>query len=401
MSLRSSSFEGSGIAKELNIEAVATLITEIHEQWLVTHIPDIPNITEKLATLQNKAIEAARVQFSSNSHPFTDSSRFLKDVFQEGTGSQFITISTGTETITPSSTLSYPSRVLADILLTSSIFKERAAAFQNCTECHLWDKLRKHARIELSERHRSLTDPVLTTAAAICQEIIAENQVIDEDLKERYALQGPTTKYSSGSSSEPTDISAWVVLDQEVAIPSQCVATGINFHGTLDHVMTIVNAEDALACINAGQRLSMDSSYLPTNMALNVTEAKAMDSMNGKATKDQVLSEGAAVCVFTRRNAVVNALTNGLQWRFYLIRKTPQSQSETPKADDMTPSPTKKPRRSDPQSETNSAKKPFTYSETFNLSVIDNLELILKLLVLATIGNANDFVELVKYCRKS
>ncbi|KAF7364024.1 hypothetical protein MSAN_01061100 [Mycena sanguinolenta] len=261
---------------------------------------------------------------------------------------------------------------LADVLCNNLIFSEAATALQ---QCPMWVKTSRHVQLHLEVSSRTVIDSILIWASDIAQDLIIRFPELDESLQLRHGF-GPQ-KGTVKIGDQVHDIHSWVALHQGITIPPQIVSPGVSLHGKLNYVAGILDASMVDEDLNDGKRLRNlnVSTGLQRANFVNITEANSLNIM--AQHYDQALGEGAAICAYADRNSTVDVLTNGFLWSFIQVQK-----SSTVKTQQL-----------------NSAEaKPFKYALTRQLDIERDLTMILKLLVLAILGDADDFHLLSECC---
>ncbi|KAJ7217035.1 hypothetical protein GGX14DRAFT_601810 [Mycena pura] len=210
----------------------------------------------------------------------------------------------------------------------ASVYDEAAMSLQ---ESPLWRGVREHVIMEIETSCRTAIDLVLLTAVNLAQRHICETPEIDDALRIRHSLVHPA----------PYDFrtASWVAIQQDVDIPGQSVRRGLAFNGIIDYLLTIVStkrvaharhafldASNVYGGLGAEERLFK----IHDTLAAAIIEAKTKWSMKTKTTMAQVASQGAALCILAKRTAVINTLTNGVEWRFFRISKESDQVSPAP-----------------------------------------------------------------------
>ncbi|KAJ6542415.1 hypothetical protein B0H10DRAFT_1381540 [Mycena sp. CBHHK59/15] len=206
---------------------------------------------------------------------------------------------------------------------------------------------------------------VVLTAINLVQQDIVLDESVDTTLSQRQSL--PDTKRLSGFSNE---IRSWVVLQQEAEIPDQDLKVGLALHGVIDYILGVVSAKQveikSHMCQYSPRYLISISCSQINFLARNSITRHLLNKPLAKDSEGQVLVQGAALCVLSKRPAVMNILTNGLNWVFYKISEVPDA---------------------------GAAGKPFKASKTRTLSVLEPEELpvILRLLKTSILSSPGAF----------
>ncbi|KAJ6611151.1 hypothetical protein B0H10DRAFT_2057735 [Mycena sp. CBHHK59/15] len=313
------------------------------ESIVKEHFPGGPG-SKAWTTLQKKVL-ADNKKTPKLSRPFTDGKSFYADLF-EGPPAP-ISLREDKNPVSPAQPHPY---------------QEAAGALQGNP---LWKGVKDHIIMANETGCRTAIDMVVLTAINLAQQDIVLDDSVDTTLSQRHSL--PDTKcLLDGFSNE---IRSWVVLQQEVEIPDQDLKVGLTFHGVLDYILGVVSTTqvDIKPHRFLGAQL-YDSAFAEQTIRKSlssIVEAKSMYTMNQNA-HGQVLVQGAALCILSKRPAVVNILTNGLDWVFYKISKVPDA---------------------------GAAGKPFKASRTRMLSVLEPEELpvILRLLKTSILSSPDEF----------
>ncbi|KAJ7191641.1 hypothetical protein GGX14DRAFT_481196, partial [Mycena pura] len=286
----------------------------------------------------------------------------------------------------------------------------------------LWRGVQKHVVMEKSTSYRTAIDLVLLTAVNLAQRRICESPETDDALRIRHRLVRAATN------DLPT--ASWVAIQQDVDIPGQ---SGLACNGTLDYLLTIVSTDNVaharrpghtfldVADVYGSAEARLGDIHSAAAALTGITVARTARSMDRDETAVQVASQGAALCVLAKRAAVINALTNGVEWRFYQISQEPdqgsaaapsdehnagagprQKASATRSPPDPRPSslrraPASKPNSSPlPTASARSTPGPFTIAATRKLDIFAgrNLAAVLRLLTVSILSNPEEFGKL-------
>ncbi|KAJ7789774.1 hypothetical protein B0H14DRAFT_2943222 [Mycena olivaceomarginata] len=289
-------------------------------------------------------------------------------------------------------------------------------AARNLQENILWRGVREHVVMEKEMSCRTAIDLILLTAVDLAQRHISEKPELDDALRIRHDLDGPARREPDGR-----HIASWVIVQQEVDVPSQLVRQGLAFHGILDYLLAVVSAKDVGHIFHPGQSFLSASDVYGCPGAIvdhkvskalaSIIEAKAKKSMDSGKAMAQVAAQGAALCVLTKRSSVINTLTDGVRWCFFQINKKPDqgspshSRSAAPqkKASAAKKSPQNN-RRSSLRIASKSAAlpavsegpKPFSIATTRTLDILrsKDLAIVLRLLTLSILETPEKFGEL-------
>nr|GAT58879.1 predicted protein [Mycena chlorophos] len=175
-----------------------------------------------------------------------------------------------------------------------------------------------------------------------------------------------------------------MLLHPEVKIDSQTIdGTEFQLHGPLDYTVEVVQTDDVAQFINSGQPLrekEVHGNSSSQDIIMSIMEAKADSTFLDRKTLPQVVSQGVAqICRSgPNRKSIVTVLTDGWTWQFYHVRRT--------SLDGQT------------GDNNNAKRKPFAYSCTpaFTIEDPNNLAIVSKLIVAATLGHPDDFAELAR-----
>ncbi|KAJ7484749.1 hypothetical protein FB451DRAFT_1233396 [Mycena latifolia] len=183
-------------------------------------------------------------------------------------------------------------------------------------------------------------------------------------------------------------------MHQEVDIPDQALRKGLSFHGLLDYLLGVIPASKVQKAKQSTKFLDRMELYGPTYVAkalrsmATIAEAKSLSTMREGAAFAQVVTQGAALCIMMKKPSVVTVLTNGTEWKFISVAKTPDIVRKTrprASASSTTPTTPKTPatrRSSRFKPVPKPASQPFKVSSTRTLDVLkaEDLPVILRLL---------------------
>ncbi|KAJ7364419.1 hypothetical protein DFH08DRAFT_930354 [Mycena albidolilacea] len=273
-------------------------------------------------------------------------------------------------------------------------------AARNLQENILWRGVREHVVMEKEMSCRTAIDLILLTAVDLAQRHISEKPELDDALRIRHDLDGPARREPDGR-----HISSWVVVQQEVDIPSQLVRQELAFHGILDYLLAIVPAKDGQSFLSALDVHGSPGAIVDHKVSKvlgAIIEAKAENSMDSSKAWAQVAA---------KRLSVISTLTDGVRWCFFQIHKEPDqglpshehSAATQKKASAAKKSPENN-RRSSLRSASKSAAlpavseglKPFSIAATRTLDILhhDDLAIVLRLLTLSILETPEKFGEL-------
>ncbi|KAJ7471955.1 hypothetical protein FB451DRAFT_311656 [Mycena latifolia] len=216
----------------------------------------------------------------------------------------------------------------------------------------LWKGVQEHVVVQNETGCRTIIDLVLIAVIAMAQREVASNDSLDQDLSQRHGFPDDQKKYHG--------VQSRILLHQEVEIPDQDLKVGLAFHGFLAYMVAIIPRRMLIpkrekpTLVGAGITGLLSPKTIANSIAY-IQEAKSLSTMESAEDGAQVIVQGAAMCVLTKRPTVINVLTNGIFWTFYIISKSPDGDK---------------------------AEKPFRSSKTRTLHVLEpeDLAIILRLL---------------------
>ncbi|KAJ6576678.1 hypothetical protein DFH09DRAFT_1361569 [Mycena vulgaris] len=250
--------------------------------------------------------------------------------------------------------------------MTSTSEKQAATALLDNA---LWTGVQKHVVVQNETRGRTIIDLVLVAAIEMAQDEVASNDFVDKSLSKRHGFDVDDKKKYPG-------VQSWILLYQEVNIPDQDLKVGLSCHGILNYMVAIVPKKMFIPNRLGGKTklvgTGISGLLSPERIAKSIAyiqEAKSLTTMESIEAEAQVIVQEATICRFTKRSTVINVLTNGIFWTFYIISKIP------------------KPREGEKR------EKLFRYSQTRTLSVVDpqDLAIILRLLKAAILFSPEEF----------
>ncbi|KAJ7736882.1 hypothetical protein B0H16DRAFT_110892 [Mycena metata] len=326
-----------------------------------------------------------------DSRPFTEARPFLQDLFE--TGRQDIPIPA--------------SRVQSGDDAPARWDEAAAALRQNV----LWKSVEQHFVMGEETSCRTAIDLVVLTAIDLAQSQMAHDGAVDDAVSTRHALSDPKQTDSNGH-----QVGSWVVVHQEVEVPSQPLLPGLALHGILDYLIGVVSAKQAHDAFDAGDGFlrpaTLDGPLEPLEHVAGSTVASIIEAKTGiqddmACYQAQATAQGAALCLLTERTSIINALTDGVYWKFFRVSKTPDEvlrPTKSTRARRATTSalPTEG-RRTSQQLATKAAgmttiseKKPFKVASTRFLNIFKgrDLALVLRLLTLSILETPEDFEKL-------
>ncbi|KAJ7503306.1 hypothetical protein B0H11DRAFT_2357385 [Mycena galericulata] len=294
---------------------------------------------------------------SKPSRPFTEGAEFLGDLFDESGPEELDLLPD------PHSEMdSVGELVIKDL----GVYREAAERLE---ENDLWKAAKSHLSLASNTGCRTLIDMVLLSAVQIAQQLIIDDDVVDKDLAGRHSFkQRPVKLPGIGK-----EIRNWILLEHDVAVPDLDVKPNVVVHGILDYVVGVV-ATDAKVCARidtSDHRWAFDrerglsgTDSLRRNTVATVSAVKSLNTFDSEA---QALVQGAAMCILERRDSVLNILSDGVYWAFYVVSKLPAS-SATP---------------------FEAVKSPL-----FDITLPDNLATILRLAVVSIIHPGENFAKM-------
>ncbi|KAJ6584102.1 hypothetical protein DFH09DRAFT_266625 [Mycena vulgaris] len=302
--------------------------------------------------------------FPKISKPFTEGGAFYQEVFSSTDGQldvKEIEMDNGT-------TLEDP----REPVLVDKYQQAADALIKN----PLWVRVKKHVLVKNETGCRTVIDMVVLAAIDIAQQELSSDPTLDNEVCERYEFQRPERPKRCLPSDK---LRSWILMNQEVTIPDQDLKAGLAFHGIPDYMVSVVNAAKVhpfptrfLRALEAGV---YSSDTVKGHGVASIMEAKSHSTMDSSDARAQVLVQGAALCVYTKRRTVVNVLTDGTMWKFHTVSKTPDE-------------------------ELNEGDKPFQASETCALDVLHpgHLAIVIRLLTAAILFPAEDFKSFATTC---
>ncbi|KAJ6493282.1 hypothetical protein C8R45DRAFT_185080 [Mycena sanguinolenta] len=216
---------------------------------------------------------------------------------------------------------------------------EAAAALRNNI---LWKAIEQHLAMKRKTACRTAIDLLILAAVDLAQKEIATKRDVDNAIRARHSLKGPNWHHPDGR-----EVGSWVILDQHVNVPDLKILPGVALRGTLDHLLTVIPADEAesasrsgasskavpfLSTSNICELFTRLPSRLEQRMASAVLEAKTDERMSGERAWKDAAVQGAALCALADRASMIYTLTNGLQWRFYHIAEVPDEEFKVFKA---------------------------------------------------------------------
>ncbi|KAJ7695481.1 hypothetical protein B0H17DRAFT_1198700 [Mycena rosella] len=364
----SSPSESSGLnrKRELDDSDVELLFASFMELvWREPSVQQIPGGRKEWTKVKQKILRENKT-VPKLSRPFTESKSFYEELFDEY-----------------SSTISLP-RNDPKVPPPKDQYQEAADALQNNP---LWDTVKVHVVMNSETSCRTAIDMVVLTAVNLAQQEIGKKPAVDNALRERHVLKDAKCRVDG----YPHKIGSWIVLHQEVEIPDQDVRRGLAVHGIIDYLIGVTPAKRVKDQMRDHRFLSQGFSGDIRHSMATLAEAKARLTLTAEKARAQVLVQGAAVCVMTQRRSVVNILTDGFDWIFFVISKRPNRKKLNSKlakgSIQKRLNATKKPAE---------APKPFKASMTCSLNVLvpGDLAIILRLLKTAIISDATSFESL-------
>ncbi|KAJ7736889.1 hypothetical protein B0H16DRAFT_1572994 [Mycena metata] len=183
----------------------------------------------------------------------------------------------------------------------------------------LWKGVEEHVVMHGETSCRTAIDLIAITAVDLAQQEIANQDAVDQALCARHSLP-------ERGEEEP---GSWVVLYRDVDVDPQPLLPGLAMDGILDYLFVVVAEQRVHNASKSGRFLTQallqdppeGRQHIGKALALvSVAEAKTMHTNKAWA---QATAQGAALCVSTTRSSVVNTLTDGTEWKFICVSKTP------------------------------------------------------------------------------
>ncbi|KAJ7643433.1 hypothetical protein DFH06DRAFT_1136848 [Mycena polygramma] len=255
-----------------------------------------------------------------------------------------------------------------------SVFEEAAAELRLNP---LWKDMEKHVVIDNERPYcRIAIDLVLLTAMNLAQKQIDKDPQLDSELGRRRFL--PKTN--------PGVVGSRVVLHTGVDIPPQDVLPHLSVHGALDYAFSVVHSKNGPLMTRAG--LHIREHFLSHFKQPGGSVQVAMNTSESMLTSSaRVAVQAAALCVLWQSTHIVNALTDGVRWRFLVVEELSSTTS---------PKPTPTPTRPTPPLGFESP-RPFKSSATrmFDIFAHDGrgLAIVLRLLTVMILESPEDFAK--------
>ncbi|KAJ7765701.1 hypothetical protein B0H16DRAFT_1883129, partial [Mycena metata] len=281
-------------------------------------LAQLPQFDEDWSAIEQEALRYTKNAVLLKSTPFTECSTAQIDQLAPATRTRLrpLGIPIPQETQLPAA-----SHTLANLLFSDAIFEGAAVALQSS---RAWIETSRHVLTIFKQEasSRTINDQILISASTIAQNLIIRFPELDEALRIRHGLADERGMVEVGDSTH--EVYSWVTVHQGVDIPPQLVAPGVLLHGKLDSVAGIMAASMVDEDLNAGRRLLNGNANLnPSNFA-NITEAKSLAIIT-KPAYNQAYGQGVAICIYAKKNSVINIVTNGLLWSFIQVRDPLQS----------------------------------------------------------------------------
>ncbi|KAJ7154781.1 hypothetical protein C8R46DRAFT_1118403 [Mycena filopes] len=263
---------------------------------------------EEWSEIRYKVIQSQNLSVTV---PFTDAAPFYKDLFEDVPERVSIYEDSESDGVIIDASM--------DVEREPDIFREAA---QTLKSTPLWQNAAEHFVHKNETMCRTTLDLILLSAVDLAQQLIGADEELDNALAERHALCVDASKVRIGQALKP--VKSWIVLHPEVDIPDQPVTEAVSMHGPAAYMLGVVEAETVASELSTNSSLTVLGLYelaLPGNpqeILATLTEAK---STSTTAARIQALSQGAAVCVMTRRRSMVDMLTDGRSWIFYHVQK--------------------------------------------------------------------------------
>ncbi|KAJ6584685.1 hypothetical protein B0H19DRAFT_1249631 [Mycena capillaripes] len=157
---------------------------------------------------------------------------------------------------------------------------------------------------------------LILTAIRLAQREILNKDELDKLLAERHKRPGEI--WQPSVSTKLTDVGkavrSWVVFEPQIDISDQDLGSGRVVHGILDYIIGVVSAQQVNIVWDDPERPFTAGGLECSTSSISVT--KEFGDAEG-----QVLTQGASLCISTKRSAMVNVLTDGSRWQFYLINR--------------------------------------------------------------------------------
>ncbi|KAJ6571853.1 hypothetical protein B0H19DRAFT_1131569 [Mycena capillaripes] len=319
--------------------------------------------------------------------PFTETAPFYSELFESSGArySRIIKLREDRDAVAPSQ---------------SDLYQDAARDLQKNI---LWKGVREHVVISSGSSCRRAIDLMVLTAVELAQAQISADEDIDRVLGDRHALNG--RKYHVAGNSSKSQ--SWVVLLPETDVPDQTVRPGVAFHGTLDYLLGVVDADKVAGELKTDGFLTdwiytFDQRNIRRHAVTSVLEVKSEGGIEMESFA-QAAAQGAALCVMTRRPSVINVLTNGRHWVFMRVaknsdavkrrrRRTASTNWTRRKNSGPTVSAASTPTsRALPETST----KPFKASRTRMLDIFEDgdLAIVLRLLTMAILLSPEEFAK--------
>ncbi|KAJ7750285.1 hypothetical protein B0H16DRAFT_1550179 [Mycena metata] len=183
-------------------------------------------------------------------------------------------------------------------------------------------------------------DLVLMTALPIAQSFIYQNTVLDNELATNHQEPGEVwqpAKFDKNDDDEKTSRS-WLLIRPEVEIKDQVLSSTpyIAYHGSVDYMTVVVSTMEASRRHHTtlgNTPIVWDDRQRPFAMASlpyslsSVKEAQSPSTFSDEESEAQVLIQGASACILTQPPKIVNVLSDGPRWKFYIISKQTETSS--------------------------------------------------------------------------
>ncbi|KAF7313806.1 hypothetical protein HMN09_00537900 [Mycena chlorophos] len=229
---------------------------------------------------------------------------------------------------------------------------------------------------------RMLIDTVMQHAIDMGQRLLASVEELDKDICERHGLKMVKAEINNIEAAT----ASWMLLHPDVKIDSQKIdGTEFQLHGALDYTVEVVQTDDVAEFVNSGRPLKQQAIYgnrrLSKRSTMSIMEAKADSTFIDKKTMPQVVSQGVAeICrrfeLVPRRILMLADLN---------IQRNQTQVDQQAWMDHQAPTTT--------QSESRSA---YSCTPAFTIKDPNNLAIVSKLILAATLGHPDDFAELAR-----
>ncbi|KAJ7080921.1 hypothetical protein B0H15DRAFT_855519 [Mycena belliarum] len=245
--------------------------------------------------------ELSKKKLPKLSVPFTDGLRFYEELFPENKG-----------------TIPLAEDLEGGRVNTCPEEAETAELLRNS----LWHGMNDHVVTNNGTGCRTAIDMILLTAIQTAQRHVESDDETDFSLSQRHGF-GDARK-CDGSRSR-------FLLYREAKIPDQDVRVGLACHGTLDYVVAVIPRQELAPQKSRSPFIGtqiVPSCFPPSSIAaqsmayIHEAAKSLLDTDITREDEAEVLLQGAALCVLTKRETVINVLTNGTDWIFYAITKS-------------------------------------------------------------------------------